>query len=120
MIVTGAADVDERGDSDIRYLCLCRVLLGKILVSDDAPGLALKPVKEGGEAAMVYSARGRKAAQLSSGLAQYDSIYSPALEEYVVMNPLHVLPEFLIQFKFVARDAEMSGESDQANERYVC
>ena len=107
MITNGTQDIDERGDSTIRYLCLCRVLLGKTLVSDSAPIHSLS-TKEGRS---LSSARGEQNdVLLSSGLAQYDSVYSPASEEYVVMNPTHVLPEFLIQFKFIAgADGDVAG-----------
>lgn len=72
-------------DSGVRFLALCRVMIGKILVT----------------------------AKNSTGFPHvtdksYDSMYSPAQEEYKLLNPGYVLPEFLVQYRFKGKEVDIS------------
>jgi hypothetical protein len=89
--VCGGAKGGEGGgeleglDSGVRFLALCRVMIGKILVT----------------------------AKNSTGFPHvtdksYDSMYSPAQEEYKLLNPGYVLPEFLVQYRFKGKEVDIS------------
>jgi len=85
------------GETNIRFLALCRVMIGKILVAKQ-PAESTK--QEEGEAVMP--------APFPSGPGTdgYDSLYSPAREEYKLLNERYVLPEFLVQYEFEERSDE--------------
>ena len=63
---------------EIRYLVLCRVAVGKVFVTS-------KEYKG-------FPAVGSDPA--------FDSMYNPLQEEYLVLRPEQVLPEFIIQYVF--------------------
>ena len=67
----------EGNDSPVRFLALCRVMIGKILVTSK-------------------NSRAFPAVTDSS----YDSMYSPVQEEYKLLKDNYVLPEFLVQYQF--------------------
>ena len=70
-------------DDSIRYLVLCRVVVGKVFVtSKDYRGFPA----------------------VGSNLA-FDSMFNPAQEEYLIIHPQNVLPEFLVQYKYIRKDA---------------
>ena len=64
-------------DSEIRFLALCRVMIGQIFVTSK-----------------VYQGFPDVNAD-----AQFDSMYSSVQEEYRLLNPAYVLPEFLVQYR---------------------
>ena len=74
----GGAPRDGGGEvnDDIRYLVLCRVAVGKVFVTSKEyrgfPSVGTDPA--------------------------FDSMYNPLQEEYLVLRPEQVLPEFVIQF----------------------
>ena len=76
----GEDGVVDGADSSIRFLALCRVMIGKILVT--------------GKNATGFP-------HVTDG--SYDSMYSPMLEEYKLLNENYVLPEFLVQYRFKGR-----------------
>ena len=76
---------DDDGDSATRYLVLCRVIVGKVFVtSKEYRGF---PVVVGN----------------ASGSGSFDSMYNPLQEEYLLVTPQNVLPEFLVQYKYLRR-----------------
>jgi hypothetical protein len=95
-----SADADPNAvqeASQIRYLALCRVLIGKVFVTSKAYE-GFPPVAPD---------------------AALDSMYNPAQEEYLILNGAHVLPEFLVQYKYTtpepgASTAAAKGGADQS------
>lgn len=84
---------DDAHESSIRYLALCRVVVGKVFVAPkDAD--SFPPAPEGG----------------------YNAIYNPKLEEYLILNPRDVLPEFLVQYKYV-NDSRVGAVASDASGR---
>jgi len=84
----------DNNSSNFRFLALCRVMIGKILVtSKNSNTKGFPPVQDD----------------------CYDSIYSPSQEEYKLLNENYVLPEFLVQYKFIPRscgeEAEMENDA---------
>ncbi len=73
----GGADSLDGADSGVRFLALCRVMIGKIHVTGK-------------------NTKGFPHITDSS----YDSMYSPTQEEYKLLNDSYVLPEFLVQYRF--------------------
>eukprot|EP00942_MAST-04A_sp_MAST-4A-sp1_P009368 g9368.t1 len=63
---------------EIRYLILCRVVIGKVFVTSKEyrgfPTVGKNPA--------------------------FDSMYNPLQEEYLVLRPVQVLPEFVIQYTY--------------------
>ena len=63
---------------EIRYLILCRVVIGKVFVTSKEyrgfPSVGKNPA--------------------------FDSMYNPLQEEYLVLRPVQVLPEFVIQYTY--------------------
>lgn len=83
---------------DIRYLVLCRVAVGKVFVTSKEykgfPSVGNDPA--------------------------FDSMYNPLQEEYLVLRPDQVLPEFIIQYVFKklpssAVSAKMAGKMAAAS-----
>jgi hypothetical protein len=88
-LCNAAATVDGT-DSEIRFLALCRVMIGQIFVTSK-----------------VYQGFPDVNAD-----AQFDSMYSSVQEEYRLLNPAYVLPEFLVQYRFAGRRTLTSNGPD--------
>ena len=88
-LCNAAATVDGT-DSEIRFLALCRVMIGQIFVTSK-----------------VYQSFPDVNAD-----AQFDSMYSSVQEEYRLLNPSYVLPEFLVQYRFAGRRTLASNGPD--------
>jgi hypothetical protein len=75
-VASGARDGGGDVNDDIRYLVLCRVAVGKVFVTSKEyrgfPSVGTDPA--------------------------FDSMYNPLQEEYLVLRPHQVLPEFVIQY----------------------
>jgi hypothetical protein len=80
---------DPQNPSQIRYLALCRVLIGKVFVTSKAYE-GFPPVAPD---------------------AALDSMYNPAQEEYLILNGAHVLPEFLVQYKYTTPEPGASSST---------
>lgn len=77
-------------DSSIRFLALCRVMIGKInVIGKNSKGFP----------------------HVTDG--SYDSMYSPMQEEYKLLNEEYILPEFLVQYRFKGR-AQGKDRGDEA------
>mmetsp|Transcript_1651 Transcript_1651/g.3875 ORF Transcript_1651/g.3875 Transcript_1651/m.3875 type:complete len:689 (+) Transcript_1651:82-2148(+) len=73
----------SNGGNQARYLALCRVIIGNaFMTSGEYEGFP-----------KVDKSTGNK----------FDSIFSPALDEYLILHGTHVLPEFLIRYEFNPR-----------------
>jgi hypothetical protein len=81
----------EGVDSSVRFLALCRVMIGKILVTAKNSA-SFPPVTD----------------------KSYDSMYSPMQEEYKLLNSNHVLPEFLVQYRFKGKDVKVESGGGSA------
>jgi len=81
MEAEGLGDGVEPG-SGTRFLALCRVMIGKIFVASKSQETSPFLAAPDGQ------------------LADFDSIYSPTREEYRLLNPTNVLPEFLVEYRF--------------------
>lgn len=68
-------DGSGRGDGKVRFLALCRVLLDKVFTCE---GNCFPPAAPD---------------------APFDAMYSAALEEYALLRPEYVLPEFLVLYR---------------------
>ena len=80
----GRAEKADGLDSGVRFLALCRVMIGKILVTAKNSS-GFPPVTDG----------------------SYDSMYSPMQEEYKLLNSSYVLPEFLVQYRFTGKQVDI-------------
>jgi len=79
----GDAGAAPTGDGEHRFLALCRVMIGKIFVTSKATqGFPDVPLD-----------------------AEFDSMYSPLQEEYKLLNPGYVLPEFIIEYQYTGKRA---------------
>ena len=78
--------------SDIRYLILCRVVIGKVFVTSKEyrgfPSIGKTPA--------------------------FDSMYNPLQEEYLVLRPEQVLPEFVIQYTY-SKEASSAAKVHKSN-----
>jgi hypothetical protein len=72
----------------IRLLALCRVLTGKILVTDND-----------------HSSSSSNSSSSSRETVGFDCSYSPLSEQYSVFSPARALPEFIIAVRYKARDS---------------
>ena len=88
-------------DSNIRFLALCRVMIGKInVIGKNSKGFP----------------------HVTDG--SYDSMYSPMQEEYKLLNEEYILPEFLVQYRFKGRtqgkdwrgEAPVHGDGEGSND----
>ena len=82
----------------VRFLALCRVLVGRVHVSASPTEDQTLPSTEGS----------------TSDHGALDTLYSPFSEEYHLLTPSYVLPEFLIQFRFTEKsnlEATRPGDS---------
>jgi hypothetical protein len=84
----GMGYCDERGKEKGVYLALCRVLINRLRLIDGpiSPEIV------------------RDSFQLG-----YDAIYSTPLEEYVLLKPTHVLPEFIMHVQLMKDEKEKEG-----------
>jgi len=83
------------GDDDVRYLALCRVIIGKVFVTSKGyPGFP------GGT-------------EFTS--SSYDSMYNPGEEEYLVLRREHVLPEFFIQYRYSERKRKTLAQNKEGS-----
>lgn len=111
----GPAEDGRQGDavSGLRFLALCRVMIGSMHVAT-APSPTVTAQRkgtgsDGGMSSHDYSssATGPLEAPFSlppppPGQAEFDSVYFPREEEYRLLNEAFVLPEFLVVHRFVA------------------
>jgi hypothetical protein len=88
-LVSAAAATAGHSSSipQIRLLALCRVLTGKILVTDNDHS--------------SISSSGSSSRETDG----FDCSYSPLLEQYSVFSPARALPEFIIAVRYRARDS---------------
>jgi len=79
-------ELGKLGDSEARYLVLCRVIVDDVFsTSSDYRGFPkIRPPIEGQE-------------------YPFDAMYSPSLEEFLVLDPKKVLPEFILRFHYRSR-----------------
>lgn len=83
---------EEEGESGIRYLALCRVIVNRVYVtSKDKDGFPAMPEN-----------------------SSYSAMYNPKQEEYLLTSARDVLPEFLVQYKYInkARQADAAARLD--------
>eukprot|EP00698_Gefionella_okellyi_P013078 TRINITY_DN3558_c0_g1_i1.p1 TRINITY_DN3558_c0_g1~~TRINITY_DN3558_c0_g1_i1.p1 ORF type:complete len:520 (+),score=113.60 TRINITY_DN3558_c0_g1_i1:59-1561(+) len=87
------ADLDANAGRDFHYLILSRVVLGNMALVEDAP---------------------------SNVLRGYDCAYCPVTEEYYAFDQRHVLPEFLLQCRYVtAEDSDRETMSHGLSQRAI-
>jgi hypothetical protein len=94
LVSTAVAAATTPGHSSstpqIRLLALCRVLTGKILVTDDTDH---------------SSSSGSSNSRETDG---FDCSYSPLSEQYSVFSPTRALPEFIIAVRYKERDSAVA------------
>lgn len=101
---------EEGAVSGLRLLALCRVMIGSMCVSPSpsanrGAGGGLQPA--GNTRGSLSTAQGDSflCPPLPSpppGQAEFDSVYFPREEEYLLLNETFVLPEFLVVHRFAA------------------
>lgn len=111
--------------SDIQYLALCRVLLGNVVEVDK---VTPEIVEEHLDAAMqaekslVREDTRKKASSYSSleesmsaseAFSSVDALYDKSREEYLILRPSCVLPEFMIQFTFSKNTADLDAAREK-------
>eukprot|EP01138_Halocafeteria_seosinensis_P005175 gb/GECG01005292.1/.p1 GENE.gb/GECG01005292.1/~~gb/GECG01005292.1/.p1 ORF type:complete len:937 (+),score=124.51 gb/GECG01005292.1/:1-2811(+) len=112
--------------SEIQYLALCRVLLCHVVEVDKVtPEIVeehLDAALQAEKALLKEDTRGKASsfpgsAGASSAFACVDALYDKSRQEYLILRPSCVLPEFLIQFTFSRNVADLDRARETLNER---
>lgn len=102
-----------RKASGLRFLALCRVMIGSMYVSPSqsstlaegnagAGSASFRAPQPRPTASSWHTAPSAQLPRPPPGQAEYDAVYFPCDEEYLLLKEAFVLPEFLVVQRFVA------------------